>query len=46
MLSLKQRRIVVNFLNARRAKDAKSEFYKELSLLRQKVVFDSMSERI
>jgi len=34
MLSLKQRRIVVNFLNARRAKDAKSEFYKELSLLR------------
>lgn len=33
MLNLKQRRIIVNFLNARRAKDAKKEFLKELNLL-------------
>jgi len=32
MLSMKQRRIVLNLINARRAKDAKQEFLKELNL--------------
>jgi len=33
MLDLRQRRIVTNFLNARRARDAKREFMDELDLL-------------
>jgi large subunit ribosomal protein L47 len=33
MLNLKQRRIITNFINARRARDAKTEFLKELNLL-------------
>lgn len=39
-LSFKHRRIVISFLNARRAKDARSEFIKELKLLGQKVAAD------
>lgn len=42
MLNLKQRRIVINFLQARRARDAKKEFMKELDLLAQKIVHDEM----
>ncbi|KRX08671.1 Ribosomal protein L29 [Pseudocohnilembus persalinus] len=45
MLNLKQKRIVVNFLQARRAKEAKKEFQKELDLLSQKIAYDSIQER-
>lgn len=45
MLNLKQRRMVLGFLNARRAKDAKSEFLKELNLLGQKIAYDSAQQR-
>jgi len=44
-LNLKQRRIVLNFLNARRARDAKKEFLKELNLLGQKIAYESLQER-
>lgn len=46
MLNLKQRRIVLNFINARRAKDAKTEFLKELNLFGQKVAHDNLLSRI
>lgn len=46
MLNLKQRRIVLGFLNARRAKDAKSEFLKELNLLGQKIAYDNAQKRV
>ena len=46
MLNLKQRRIVLGFLNARRAKDAKSEFLKELNLLGQKIAYDNAQNRV
>lgn len=36
-LDLYQRRIVVNFINARRARDAKVLFNQELNLLKQKI---------
>jgi large subunit ribosomal protein L47 len=36
-LNLKQRKIILGFLNARRAKDAKSTFVKELKILGQKI---------
>lgn len=45
MLNLKQRRVVLGFLNARRAKDAKAEFLKELNLLGQKIAFDNAQQR-
>jgi large subunit ribosomal protein L47 len=38
-LNLKQRKIVLGFLNARRSKDAKSSFVKELKILGQKIAF-------
>lgn len=41
MLDLKQRRVVTNFLNARRANDAKTEFMKELDLLAQKIAYEN-----
>ncbi len=37
MLNLKQRKIILGFLNARRAKDSKSAFLKELKILGQKI---------
>ena len=46
MLNLKQRRIVLGYLNARRAKDAKSEFLKELNLLGQKIAYENSQKRI
>jgi len=46
MLNLKQRRIVLGFLNARRAKDAKAEFLKELNLLGQKIAYDNAQKRL
>ena len=36
-LNLKPRKIILGFLNARRAKDAKSTFVKELKILGQKI---------
>jgi large subunit ribosomal protein L47 len=36
-LNLKQRKIILGFLNARRSKDAKSTFVKELKILGQKI---------
>ena len=46
MLNLKQRRIVLGFLNARRSTDAKSEFLKELNLLGQKLAYDNAQKRM
>lgn len=45
MLDLKQRRIVLGALNARRARDAKSEFLKELNLLGQKIAYDNLQRQ-
>ena len=41
MLNLKQKRKVLALLNARRARDAKQEFLKELNLLGQKIAHDN-----
>ncbi len=46
MLNLKQRRIVLGFLNARRSTDAKSEFLKELNMLGQKLAYDNAQKRL
>ncbi|KAL4470263.1 hypothetical protein ABPG74_011874 [Tetrahymena malaccensis] len=46
MLNMKQRRVVLNFINARRARDAKSEFLKELNVFAQKVAHDNLLSRI
>lgn len=45
VLSLKQRRIALNFINARRAREAKSEFLKDLSLLGQKIAHDDIQRQ-
>jgi len=39
-LNLKQRKIVLGFLNARRSKDAKSAFVSELKILGQKIAYE------
>jgi hypothetical protein len=39
-LNLKQRKIILGFLNARRSQAAKAEFRKELRILGQKIAFD------
>eukprot|EP01016_Furgasonia_blochmanni_P031845 TRINITY_DN3286_c0_g2_i1.p1 TRINITY_DN3286_c0_g2~~TRINITY_DN3286_c0_g2_i1.p1 ORF type:complete len:277 (+),score=54.39 TRINITY_DN3286_c0_g2_i1:103-933(+) len=41
MLNLRQKRILLGFINARRAKDAREEFLKELDLLGQKIAYDN-----
>lgn len=46
MLDLKQRRVVTNFLNARRSNDAKTEFMKELDLLAQKIAYENKKMEI
>ena len=43
ILDFKQRRIVLNMLNARRARDAKSAFVKEINLLAQKIAYENKS---
>lgn len=43
ILDFKQRRVVINMLNARRARDAKSAFIKEINLLAQKIAFENKS---
>ena len=40
-LDLKQRRIVLNMINARRARDAKSAFTREINLLAQKIAYEN-----
>lgn len=45
-LNLKQRKIILGFLNSRRAKDAKSAFLKELKILGQRIAHDQMKGRI
>lgn len=45
-LNLKQRKIILGFLNARRAKDAKSAFVKELKILGQKIAYEEAKDRI
>ena len=45
-LNLKQRKIILGFLNARRSKDAKASFIKELKILGQKIAYDQAQERI
>ena len=40
VLNLKQRRVVLHYLNDRRSKDAKSAFIKELNLLAQKIAYE------
>lgn len=44
-LSMRQRRTVLGFLNARRAKDAKTEFIKELRQLGQKIAYDQSQKQ-
>jgi len=44
-LNLKQRKIVLGFLNARRSKDAKSAFVKELKILGQKIAYEEAKNR-
>lgn len=44
-LNLKQRKIILGFLNARRAKDAKSTFVKELKVLGQKIAQEEARSR-
>ena len=45
-LNMKQKRVVLNFINARRARESKSEFIKELSLLGQKIAHDNIQEQV
>ncbi len=45
-LNLKQRKIILGFLNARRAKDAKTAFIKELKILGDKIAQDQIKSRI
>lgn len=40
VLNLKQRRVVLQQINDRRSKDAKSEFVKEINLLAQKIAYE------
>lgn len=44
-LNLKQRKIILGFLNARRAVDAKSTFVKELRLLGQQIAQEEAQSR-
>lgn len=43
---MKQRKIILGFLNARRAKDAKTAFIKELKILGDKIAQDQIKSRI
>lgn len=43
-LNLKQRRVVLNFMHARRSRESKREFIKELSLLGQKIAHDNVED--
>lgn len=43
-LNLKQRRVVLNFMHARRSRESKREFIKELSLLGQKIAHDNIED--
>jgi large subunit ribosomal protein L47 len=45
-LNLKQRKIILGFLNAKRSKDAKTSFLKELKILGQKIAHDQAQSRI
>ena len=45
-LNLKQRKIILGFLNAKRAKDAKSSFLKELKILGQAIAHQEVKSRI
>lgn len=44
-LSMKQRRTVLGFLNARRARDAKAEFVKELRQLGKKIAYEQSNKQ-
>jgi large subunit ribosomal protein L47 len=44
-LNIRQRRIILGFLNARRSKDAKASFVKELKILGQKIAYEEAKER-
>lgn len=44
-LNLKQRKIILGFINARRSKDAKSVFVKELRVLGQKIAEEEARSR-
>ena len=44
-LNLKQRKILLGFHNARRSKDAKSTFVKELRILGQKIAEEELKGR-
>lgn len=43
---MKQRKIILGFLNARRSKDAKASFVKELRILGDKIAQDQIKSRI
>jgi large subunit ribosomal protein L47 len=44
-LNLKQRKIILGFLNAKRSKDAKLSLVKELKVLGQKLAHEEIKER-
>lgn len=45
-LNIKQRRVVLNLVNARRARDSKKEFLNELNLLGQKIAHDNIQDNL
>ena len=45
MLDLKQKRKLLGQINARRARDARGEFMKELNLLGQKIAYDKLQDQ-
>jgi hypothetical protein len=44
-LNLKQRKTILGFLNAKRARDAKKELVKELKVMGQKLAHQEIKER-
>lgn len=44
MLSIRKKRIVLGFLNARRARDARTQFLKELKTLGRKIAHDAKAK--
>lgn len=45
-LNLKQRKIILGFLNAKRSKDAKATFIKQLRILGDRIAQDQIKSRI
>lgn len=46
MLSIKQKRIVLGFINARRARDARTQFLSELKQLGKRIQYEDEKKRL